>query len=145
MKCLAHVILFSANLLLTGCGFIVRSDVGKDNGAAHGAPLQLPKANFLVVVQKLFMNDGPEPRAYYGSNPEQPQLLHGPSTNEQRLARGARGIDRSVGHRNRDQMDQGQSQSDRDRGEAARGRLSGGAENDDEKERGQDDLGDQGC
>ena len=53
-----------------------------------------------------------------GRGPEQPELLQGPAADEDRLAGAARRIDRCIGHRNANQMDQSQTQANGDRGEA---------------------------
>ena len=60
-----------------------------------------------------------------------------------RLARRARGVDRGVGDRDRDQVDQRQPETDGDRREARRCAAVGGAEDDDEEGRRQHDLGDE--
>ena len=52
-------------------------------------------------------------------NPEQPELLQGPAADEQRRAGAARRVDRGVGDRNADQMDQAPA---RGRSPAARSR-----------------------
>jgi hypothetical protein len=57
--------------------------------------------------------------AYDWRHPEQLQMLDGPSANEERRPRAARGINRSVGHWDADQVNQRQHQSDRNRREAA--------------------------
>ena len=59
-----------------------------------------------------------------GRQPEQPQLLQGPAARDQGGTGAACRIDRGVGHRDRDQVDQRQRQPDRDRCETRGARLS---------------------
>ena len=66
-----------------------------------------------------------------------------PAADEQRRAGAARRIHRGVGHRDADQVDQRQAEADRDRREAARRALVGGAEDDHQEEEGHHDLGDE--
>lgn len=56
-------------------------------------------------------------------DPEQPQLLQRPAALENRYRGAARRVDRGVGNRNADQMDEGQRQADSD-GKARRACLS---------------------
>ena len=52
--------------------------------------------------------------------PEEPELFDIGLAGENRRAGAARGIDRGVGHRNGNQMDEGQGQTDRERRETHR-------------------------
>ena len=67
-------------------------------------------------------------------------LLEGDAALDQGRPRAARRIDRGVGDRDRDQVDQRQGQPDRQRAEADRGAPVGDAEDDVEEHRRQDDL-----
>lgn len=58
------------------------------------------------------------PRGLDGGDPEEPELLEGPAGDEDGGAGAACGIDRQVGHRDADQVDQGEPESDGDRGES---------------------------
>jgi len=57
------------------------------------------------------------------SNPEKPELLESPTTDEHSRTGAARRIDRKVRHRNTDQMDQRQAETDGDGCKALRGRV----------------------
>ena len=50
--------------------------------------------------------------ADHRSQPEQPELLKGPASDEQRGCSAARRIDRGVRHRDADQMDQREGEAD---------------------------------
>ncbi|NAZ86662.1 WYL domain-containing protein [Kineococcus sp. T90] len=78
-----------------------------------------------------------------GREPEQPELLQRRAPGEQGRAGGARGVHRGVRHGDAHQVDQGQGQPDGQRPEALRGAPVGGAEDDEQEETRQDDLGDQ--
>ena len=66
--------------------------------------------------------------------------MHGPAALEQRDAGAARRIDRSVVHRNADQMDQGQGQTDRQTRKTGWGPPVGRALDDEHEHRGQDEF-----
>ena len=53
-------------------------------------------------------------------DPEQPELLERPAADEQRRTGAARRVHRRVGHRNADQVDQRERETDREAGEARR-------------------------
>ena len=73
--------------------------------------------------------------------PEEPELAEGPSADEQGRAGAPSRVHRRVGHGDADEVDEGQSEADGDRGEA-RGRSTvSGPEDDQEEEEGQDGLG----
>src|ERR1035437_5026148 len=78
------------------------------------------------------------------SHPEEPQLPRCSVAVEERHPGRASRVDRSVVDRDRDEVNQGQTQPDGDRGESF-GRTSvRSPENDVEEEAGQQNLGDQG-
>src|ERR1043166_4723915 len=80
-------------------------------------------------------------RADYGGDPEQPELRDGPAAREYGRAGRARRVDRSVRHRDRDQVNQRQAEADGDGREALRGARVCRAEDDDRDEEGNHDFG----
>ena len=75
-------------------------------------------------------------------DPEQPQLLQSPAALENRYRGAARRVDRGVGNRNADQMDEGQRQADSDGGKARRGMFIGRAMDNQQEATGQDNFND---
>lgn len=86
------------------------------------------------------VGDGADHRTDDRSGPEMPQLPERCPADKQRRPRAPGGIDRQVGHRNADQVDQRQPKPNRDRCEAGRCRLVGRAENDEQEEGHEDDT-----
>jgi len=69
----------------------------------------------LILLRDRGVEQSRDCGAHDRGDPEEPQLLQRPAAHENCLAGAARRVDRSVGHRNADQVDQGQPQPDRDR------------------------------
>ena len=76
-------------------------------------------ACFLVAADQP-IGRGPEQGAEDGRQPEQPQLGYRPVAANSATPVLRAGLDRGVGHRNADQMDQGQRQADGNRRKARR-------------------------
>src|SRR6516162_8711696 len=72
-------------------------------------------------------------RADDRGQPEQPELADILATGEQRRSGAARRIDRGVGDRDRHEMDQGQSEADRDAGKTCSGTLRRAPDDDEEE------------
>src|SRR6516225_4984900 len=75
-------------------------------------------------------------RADDRGQPEQPELADILAAGEQRRSGAARRIDRGVGDRDRHEMDQGQSEADRDAGKTCSGTLRRAPDDDEEKKEG---------
>ena len=75
--------------------------------------------------------------------PKQPELLDGPAASEEYHAGRARRVDRGVGDRDQDQMDQRQRQTDGNGCKASRNAFAGRAQNDGQEHGGQNHFGDQ--
>ncbi len=78
-----------------------------------------------------------------GGYPEEPELTECPASDEDRRAGAAGGVDRGVGDRDADEVDEREAEADGDGGEALGGALVGGAEDDEQEEGGEDDLDDE--
>src|SRR5580700_9400308 len=76
-------------------------------------------------------------------DPEQPQLLEGPPSDEERRAGAARRIDRQVRDRNADEMHERQGQADGNPGKADDGALRRGTQNHRQEDERQDELGEE--
>ena len=94
----------------------------------------------LLFLAKDFPDHGANDAAEDRSEPEQPELLHRPSTDEQGLPRGAGRIDGCVGDRNGNQMNKGEGKTDGDRREAGWNPAMRRSQNDDQEKGRQDDL-----
>src|SRR5580698_106565 len=75
------------------------------------------------------------------SQPEEPELGEGPSTDEQRRTGAARGVDGKVGDGDAHQMNEGEAEADGQRREAFGGANVSGAEDDEEEEESKDHFG----
>ena len=84
-----------------------------------------------VTLQERAMEESGDEGADDGRDPEEPELVDRPATDEERGRGATRRIHRGVGDRNADEMDERERETDREAGEADRGTLVGGAENDD--------------
>src|SRR5258705_11317907 len=87
---------------------------------------------------------GGDETAYDCSNdwrdPEEPELTERPAAGEDCGAGAAGGVDRGVGDRDADEVDQREAEADGDGGEAFGCALVGGAEDDEKEEGGQEHL-----
>ncbi len=88
------------------------------------------------VVGDEAADDGSEDGCY----PEEPELTECPAADEDRGAGAAGGVDRGVGDRDADEVDQREAEADGDGSEAFGGALVGGAEDDEEEEGGEEHL-----
>ncbi len=99
------------------------------------APVRL--AGRQLLAAKPAMDRAEEQAADDRRHPGQPELAERPATREHRDAGAARRIDRGVGDRGADQVDQRQGEADGERPEAGRGSRIGRAEDHDQEKPGQ--------
>ena len=97
----------------------------------------------LTLLAEKFPDHSTDGAAEDGSEPEQPELLQRPSTDEQCLSRRAGRIDRGIGDRNGNQMNKGEGKANGDRRKTGRNPAMCRSQNDDQEKRRQDDLNQQ--